>query len=125
MPFWADQVSTKPDSTKKNVTPEVPYFRKSKIGSGARFVMWWQNTKKGAHQRRPVSDSTRGSRPPAAGGGGPDSPGKTLTGAPGGGVDTSADPESSRIGGCVWFSSAALVLEFLRGRCAGPPRPVG
>ncbi|GAA1113323.1 hypothetical protein GCM10009630_08230 [Kribbella jejuensis] len=107
VPGCADQVSTKPDSTKKNVTPEVPYFRKSKIGSGARFVMWWQNTKKAAHQRRPVSDSTRGNLLLGELGGAPDSPGKALTGAPGGGVDASA---AGTAGGCVWFSSAAFVI---------------
>jgi hypothetical protein len=71
--------------------------------------MWWQNTKKAAHQRRPVSDSTRGSRPLELRGGGPEFPGKALTGAPGGGVPTSVDPGTSWVDG-VWFSSAAFVM---------------
>ena len=72
--------------------------------------MWWQNTKNAAHQRKPVSDSTRGNRPLGEVGGGPDSPGKALTGAPGGGVATSA----ASVGGCCWSSSAAFVMWLLR-----------
>src|SRR5690348_15380667 len=73
--------------------------------------MWWQNTKNAAHQRRPVSDSTRGNLFAGELGGAPDSPGNALTGAPGGGVDASA---AGAPGGCVWFSSAAFVMWLLR-----------
>lgn len=77
--------------------------------------MWCAKTKNAAHQRRPVSDSTRGSRLRGSAGGVPDSPGKVLTGAPGGGVAESpvfavsvceraeaADPEDPGVGGWLY-----------------------
>ena len=58
-----DQVSTKPDSTKKKVTPVTPIgVTLDSFGIGAKFMKWWKNTAAAANQRNPVRDSTRGSR---------------------------------------------------------------
>lgn len=55
-------MSTKPESTKKNVTPKYPWLKTVDIGpgNGANTLMWKRKTAKAAHQRRPVSASSLG-----------------------------------------------------------------